>query len=80
VGLAEALRQEGAFRLADRAYGRAFEVEPTNAQILWDRAMNLEQAGQTAEARPLLRQVADGAWQPRFMGLQNQARQLLPAR
>jgi tetratricopeptide (TPR) repeat protein len=72
--LAETLGQKGELDLADRAYAAAFEAEPTNAQILWDRAQNLRQAGQSAEANRLLRQIAEGRWQPRFQGLQAQAR------
>jgi hypothetical protein len=32
------------------------------------------QAGQSVEATRLLRQIAEGRWQPRFQGLQAQAR------
>jgi tetratricopeptide (TPR) repeat protein len=74
VSLAETLRQKGDVDLADRAYTAAFEAEPTNAQILWDRAQNLRQAGRRAEAQALFRQLADGTWQPRFAWLQSQAR------
>jgi hypothetical protein len=52
----------------------AFEAEPTNAQILWDRARNLAQAGQAQEAEKLYRRLAEGTWQPRFAGLCDQAR------
>ncbi len=62
------------FELADRAYALAFQAEPTNAQILWDRAQHLQQHGRPAEARQLVRQLADGDWQPRFQGLKEQAR------
>src|SRR5262249_35596217 len=51
LSLAQTLRNAGNFPLADRAYATAFEAEPTNAQILLDRATTLQQAGQTAEAR-----------------------------
>jgi cytochrome c-type biogenesis protein CcmH/NrfG len=74
LSLAETLGQKGELDLADRAYAAAFEAEPTNAQILWDRAQNLRQAGQSVEATRLLRQIAEGRWQPRFQGLQAQAR------
>jgi ferric-dicitrate binding protein FerR (iron transport regulator)/tetratricopeptide (TPR) repeat protein len=75
--LARQMSQEGEFALADKAYAEAFEAEPTNAQILWDRAMLLEQTGKTERARQLYRQIADGQWQPRFAWLQRQARQML---
>jgi len=75
ISLAETLRQQAQFDLADRAYASAFEAEPTNARILWDRAQVLQQTGRTAEAQKLLRQIADGQWQPAFEGLKSQAKQ-----
>jgi hypothetical protein len=63
--------------LADRAYRAAAEAEPTDAQLLWDRAQNLKQLGKHQEAQQLVRRIADGVWQPRFQGLQSQARHLL---
>ena len=60
-------------KLADRAFASAFEMESTNAQYLWDRAQNLRQAGKHPEARQLLKQLAEGEWQPRFQGLKTQA-------
>ena len=75
MSLAQTLRQQGHIELADRAYASAFEAEPTNAQILWDRARALLDSGRTAEARKLFRQLADGQWQPRFSGLQAQAKE-----
>jgi tetratricopeptide (TPR) repeat protein len=71
VRLAQRLNVQGELTLADRAYRAAFESEPTNAQILWDRAGNLRQAGQIESARKLYRQLADGDWQPRFRSLQS---------
>ena len=67
-------KRKGELELADRAYKAAFEAEPTNAQILWDRAENLRRIGKTVEATGLFRQIAEGTWQPRFQGLVNQAR------
>jgi tetratricopeptide (TPR) repeat protein len=74
VELAQTLTKQGDLALADRAYASAFEAEPTNAQILWDRADNLRQAGHTVAARKLFRQLAEGKWQPRFEALKEQAR------
>jgi tetratricopeptide (TPR) repeat protein len=74
VSLAASLRQRGDVELADRSYAAAFEAEPTNAQILWDRAQNLRQAGRRVEAQRLYRTLAEGTWQPRFAWLQSQAR------
>jgi tetratricopeptide (TPR) repeat protein len=75
--LAQALKQQGDFALADRAYATAFEVEPTNAQMLWERAQLLQQTGKIEQARELYRKIADSNWQPRFNGLKNQARNYL---
>jgi tetratricopeptide (TPR) repeat protein len=72
--LAQDLSRRGDLQLADRAYTAAFEAEPTNAQLLWDRAQNLRQAGKTVKAAQMLRRLAEGQWQPRFQGLQAQAR------
>jgi ferric-dicitrate binding protein FerR (iron transport regulator) len=80
LALAQSLSQDGEYSLADRAYAAAFEMESTNAQILWDRARNLNEAGKRADARTLLRQIADGQWQPRFQEIQAKARQQVRAR
>lgn len=73
--MAQTLSSEGEWRLADHAYVAAFDAEATNAQILWDRARNLELFGQTGEAKRVYEQLAAGSWQPRFAWLQEQARQ-----
>jgi ferric-dicitrate binding protein FerR (iron transport regulator)/tetratricopeptide (TPR) repeat protein len=81
TSLAWSLRQEGNWRLADRCYEMAFAADPLNAQILWDRAQHLQQQGQIAESRKLLRQLADkDDWQSRFNGLRAQARQAVEGR
>jgi Flp pilus assembly protein TadD len=72
--MAQTLKRFGDLPLADRAYQAAFEAEPTNAELLWERAQNLRQMGRLAQARTLYRQVAEGDWQPRFGGLKDQAR------
>jgi ferric-dicitrate binding protein FerR (iron transport regulator) len=74
VSLAQTLRNEAEYDLADRAYAEAFESERTNAQILWDRAQNLQQSGKFEQARAVYRQLADGTWQPRFQWMAQQAR------
>jgi tetratricopeptide (TPR) repeat protein len=74
VDLAKSLSRQGDLDLADRAFAAAFSAEPTNAQILWDRAESLRQAGKTLAARKLFRQIAEGQWQPRFQGLKAEAR------
>jgi tetratricopeptide (TPR) repeat protein len=77
LSLGETLARQGDLDLADRAYRAASESEPTNPQILWDRAQNLKQMGKHQDAQQLVRRIAGGTWQPRFQGLQAQARHLL---
>lgn len=77
LDLAKTLREERRYDLASRAYKSAFEAEPTNAQILWDHARLLDQAGQTQEARQLYDQIARGQWQPRFQSLQRRAQRIM---
>ena len=60
--LAQTLRQQGEFDLADRAYATAYEIEPTNAQILWDRAQALQQTGRFDDAKKLFQTIAAGEW------------------
>ena len=80
LGLAQALGREGDFALADRAYAAAFEAEPTNAEVLWERAQNLRRSGKAAEAQKLYRQLAEGDWQPRFNWVRTQAKWQLDKR
>ena len=68
------MRQQGQVDLADRAYATAFEAEPTNAQVLWDRAESLQENGRADQARPLFRQLAAGPWGPQYSGLQERAK------
>ena len=72
--LAQTLQQRGDVELADKALAAAFAAEPTNAQTLWDRAQLLRHCGRSAEARGLIKQLAEGTWQPRFAWLRNEAR------
>jgi thioredoxin-like negative regulator of GroEL len=74
VDLARTLQRQGDLERADRAFASAFAAEPTNAQLLWDRAQNLRQAGRLSEGSKLLQQLAEGSWQPRFQAVQRQAR------
>ncbi|WP_020470764.1 VIT domain-containing protein [Zavarzinella formosa] len=67
--LAHRLRMEGDWKLADRAYEMAYLAEPTNAQLLWNRAQHLKDKGQIAESRAVFKKLADGNWQERFRGL-----------
>ncbi len=76
LNLAQTLRNDGDFELADRAYATAFEAEPTNAQILWDHAQLLEQTGRSKEARTIYRRIANGQWQPRFNPIKRRAERI----
>lgn len=78
--LATILQGEGDLDQADRALARACEAEPTNPDLLWRRAQNLQQLGRGDDARELYRRIAEGSWQERFRAIQTQARQLLNVR
>ncbi len=78
--LAATLAKQGELDLADRAYRAAADAEPTDPQLLWDRAQNLKQLGKHQEAQQLVRRIAEGSWQPRFQGLQGQAKHVLESR
>jgi ferric-dicitrate binding protein FerR (iron transport regulator)/predicted Zn-dependent protease len=80
LDLARTLQAEGHLVLADKAFAQAYDAEPTNAQILWDRAHNLLQAGRNDDARGVFQVLATGHWQDRFLGLQEQAKQHLSVR
>ena len=72
--LAKSLASGGDAELADTAFAAAFDAEPTDPNILWDRADNLRRLGRAPAADGLLRRIAEGSWQPRFQGLVNQAK------
>jgi ferric-dicitrate binding protein FerR (iron transport regulator)/tetratricopeptide (TPR) repeat protein len=71
--LATELQAAGELALAERALAAAFAAEPTDAQLLWDRAMLLQQLGKADDARQIFRKLAEGQWQPRFDGIKQQA-------
>ena len=77
VTLAEELRQQAQLDLAARAYASAFDAEPDNAQILWDRAQVLLQSGRASEAKELLRQLAEGSWPQAHQAIQSRAKQYI---
>ena len=58
--LASSLVSDGDRDQADAAFQSAFDAEPTNPQILWDRADNLRRLGRTVAADGLVRQIAEG--------------------
>jgi tetratricopeptide (TPR) repeat protein len=77
LDMANNLRQRGEFDLALKAFALAYEAEPTNAQLLWDRAQLLMQTGRHDEARQLISRIANGDWQPRFNWLKQQSQRHL---
>ena len=77
LNLAETLRDDDEFDLADRAYAAAFAAEPTNAEILWDHAQMLDQRGQSQRALQLYDQIAGHEWQPRFSSVRHQAKAII---
>ncbi len=79
LSLAQTLRGQSEFDLADRCYVAAFDASPTNAQVLWDRAVMLDQCGRRDAAQQLFRQIAEGQWPAEYQALQEQARKLQPA-
>jgi hypothetical protein len=59
--MAQELVQGGHHELADRAYAVAFEADPDNGLLLWERACNLRTWGKEAQAADIWRQLkADG--------------------
>ncbi len=55
--LARQLNRTGDYALAERAFATACRHQPSKGELLWDRAMNLIQAGKKEEGRQLLRQL-----------------------
>jgi hypothetical protein len=78
--LARELAGEGRRELAERAYRVAGSADPSNAQLVWERAQNLQEAGRPDEGRQVLRQLADGTWAEQYQELQRQARSRLGER
>ena len=77
VALATELAGENESALADRAYVAAFESDPSNPQILLDRAHLLQRSGQADRAREIFRRIVEGTWSEQHKPLQEQARTLL---
>jgi tetratricopeptide (TPR) repeat protein len=71
---------EGEFQLADHAYLLALEADPENLSILWDRVLNLLQAGETEPAGELLRQFSERDWPARYRWIGREARRKLQER
>ena len=76
LDLAESMIAQGDFERAGRAFGLAFEAEPTNPEILMKRAQNFVRLGQPERARQIYQQIVHGAWQERFNAIVEYARGL----
>jgi ferric-dicitrate binding protein FerR (iron transport regulator) len=61
------------YDLAERAFAVASGLEPANAAIAWERALNHRRAGRTEAARALFKQIAEGTWEDRYKLLQTRA-------
>jgi len=72
IGLARTLSREGDLDMAERAYAVAAAADPDNAQLLWDRAQNLRQAGRAEQATDLFRALAGRDW-PNAPGVRTRA-------
>ncbi len=78
--LATQLLQMDEIEQADRAYATVFALDPTNAQVLWNRATNLRnKEGMTPKVRELYGEIVEGPWQPQYQPLQAQAKAILDA-
>jgi hypothetical protein len=79
-GWLETARQQHSqddYDLAERAFAQASVLEPDNAAIVWERALNHRQAGHTKAARALFTQLAEGTWGNRYKLLPIRAREAL---
>src|SRR5713226_3481693 len=75
--LAQKFSAAGQFLQAEQAYALAFEAKPANAPILWDRALDLQQAATSEDAQRVFQELADGQWPAGYQWAQRQARQHL---
>ncbi|HZY89150.1 MAG TPA: hypothetical protein VFE78_30285 [Gemmataceae bacterium] len=58
----------------------AAAADPDNAQLLWDRAQNLRQAGHTEQAEGLFRTLAGRDWPGEYRGIRTRAQWQLERR
>ena len=68
--------RQGLYELAQRAYALAFEADPANAQILWDRAQALIESGRRSDAQLLLEEIASGTWDAKYEAICRQAKRV----
>jgi hypothetical protein len=74
-----ALRQHALkdYDLAERAFVVAASLDPSNAEIIWERFLNHLAAGCHDAARTLLGQLDKGVWDERYRDFQLRARRAL---
>jgi tetratricopeptide (TPR) repeat protein len=73
-------RRQGQYELAQRAYALAFEMHPANAEILWNRAQALLEAGHRDRAQPLLQELVRGSWEKKYDWIRRHAERALTRR
>jgi tetratricopeptide (TPR) repeat protein len=74
---ADTFRREGHYMLADRAYAWASRTDPANAEVVWDRARTLAEAGRADDAERLFRRLAEGEWDAAYESIQSRAKDSL---
>ncbi len=75
--MAQKLEQHHRVNEADSAWLRAIECEPTNPDLLEQRAALQGRLGQHGRERQLLDEIVTGKWQPRFAPTVERAKQKL---
>ena len=68
---------QGQYELAARAYALAFRADPGNAELLWNQARALLDAGQPGRAQTLLQELVHRPWETKYDGIRRQAEQAL---
>jgi ferric-dicitrate binding protein FerR (iron transport regulator) len=79
ISFATAMNEQHRYLAADGAWSTAFEMEPTNPEILMQHAQFLRSTGQEHRATEVLTRITSGTWQPRFEPVKSQAHTMLAA-
>jgi hypothetical protein len=72
--LAVSRHSNGDLATAERAYAAACAAAPEDALLVWDRAINLRDVGQSAEADKLFHRLAEGDWPAKYADVRQRAR------
>jgi hypothetical protein len=78
--VAAEMNQRGQYKLADQALAVAADVDPANAEVVWERAKNLRQAGQDDKADDLMRRLANEKWPEQYQSIRANAQHYLKAK